>query len=90
MVTTTQFRKLRQKYQVSLDEIASVLSLSNQYLSALERGETPVSSEQQARIMEGFYRYARAQCSTYQALSCELLLARDHLLKPMEVEHDEL
>lgn len=87
---TTQFRDLRQKYQIPLDEIAAALSCSNQYLSALERGEAPVSSEQQTRIAEGFYHYAKAQCSSYQALSCEILLMRDQLLKPVEVEQGEL
>ena len=89
MVTTTPLRKLRLKYQISLDELAAAAGFSNQYLSALERGKSPISSEQQSKIAEAFILLADSRSNAMCELSRELTITKDSLFTPMEAE-DEL
>ena len=89
MITTTPLRRFRLKYRITLDEIAAVVGVSNQYLSALERGKISASYEQQAKIANVFIRLAEERSNSLYALDKELLAMKDRLFTPMEAE-DEL
>ena len=89
MIMTTQLRRLRLRYHITLDELANAVGTSNQYLSALEQGKAKASSEQQKKISSIFLMLAEEHSRAFRALDDELLLAKDCLFTLMEVEGDE-
>ena len=90
MVTTTQLRKLRLKYHITLTELADAVGFSNQYLSALEQGKAAASREQKDRISRVFIQLANERSGDIRALDKELVATKDRLFMPMEVEQGEL
>lgn len=89
MVMTTQLRKLRLKYQVSLDDLADISGIPNQRISDYERGERHAPPAKQELIARSFVLLAEYRRNNFQALLNELNTHYSRLLVPMEVESDE-
>lgn len=87
---TTQLRRLRLKYHITLTELADAVGFSNQYLSALEQGKAPASCEQKERIARVFIQLANTRSGDIRALDQELSATKGRLFLPMEVEQGEL
>ena len=89
MMKTTQFRRFRLNYHITLGELAIRIGKSNQYLSALEQGKIQASSEQQKKIADVFIQLAAERSKALRLLDNELAMAKDHLFEPVEVKRDE-
>ena len=88
MVTTTQLRRLRLKYQISLIELSHISGIPNQRLSEYERGERRVPAINEDRIMRALVRLAEERCKASHALREELDTYSEKLLIPMEVDNE--
>ncbi len=90
MVTTTQLRILRHKYNISLVELASKIGISNQHLSRMELGQVRTRPWQEERVAAAIAELIAGQKAHLLNLERDLLLHKGHLLEPMEVDTDEL
>ena len=89
MVTTTRLRKLRLKYQISLDELSEISGIPNQRISDYERGERHAPPAKQERLARSLVLLAEKRREASQALLDELNDHDHQLLTPMEAESDE-
>lgn len=90
MEKMTRLRAIRLKYHISLLELERHSSVSNQYLSALELGNTGRTAKNENVLGCAMAEIVRSRKSTLAGLERTLRQYQGHLLEPVEVENDEL
>lgn len=90
MVLSTHLRILRLRHKIPLNILAKGAGISAQHLSRLERGELPASSSVEKKVAFAVGELIADRKSSLQELEKEYLLHKERLLKPMEVDADEL
>ena len=90
MILSTHLRILRLRHKIPLNILAQNAGISIQHLNRLERGEFPVSPALEKKIAYAVGELIADRKSSLQELEKEYLLHKEQLLKPLEVEADEL
>ena len=90
MVTTTRLRILRLKYRIPLSELQKYCGFSYQYISQLELGNTGRTVRNERALSKAMKEVISNRRTAEDRLEQEFLTFSEQLLKPMEVESDEL
>ena len=86
---TSVMRILRQKYNISLRELAEASELSVQYLSIIELGAYPSTDNAKAQIIKAFERIIERRKEVLQDLTVDCEYYRDKLLDLVEPDTAE-
>lgn len=90
MVTTTCLRILRLKHRISLTELAKCSGVSNQLISCLELAYVRGTPHQEQRMAKALETVILQRRIALDELEKDYLDDKGRLLKPLEVEADEL
>gem|GEM_PF-2778159 len=81
---TSIMRILRQKYSISLRELAEAANISLQFISVIELGVYPATDTIKAQIVTAFERIIEKRAEVLQDLTVDFNLYRDKLLDFVE------
>lgn len=79
-----KIRLLRKKYRITLAELAAVCSFSEQRISEIELGVTPLSPATTAKIQSGFEKLMEQHQEMLLHLNQDYTKHRETLFEPVE------
>ena len=81
---TRKMRLLRKKYRISLAELAAACGLSQQRVSEIELGSTPLSPATTLKIQSGFEKVMERHREMLLHLDQDYTTHRQTLMEPVE------
>jgi len=90
MFTTTRLRILRRRHNITLKELQQHCGLSLQYINRLELGLSGQTLYNEQTLERAFNALIATRRAALQELECEYAVYKGNLLRPLEVETDEL
>lgn len=89
MITTTQFRMLRLKYNIPLSAISDKAGISNQHLSRMELGTIRRTNANERRLSQAVEALIEESRTVLDQMEQDFLGCREQLLEPVKVETEE-